>query len=103
MSDGEFSLFDLDEAPPQLLVDPPIRPEQVQQIVQAFTDAGIIDEASQKDIVHSCIVRRVNRLEELLAKDARPILKRIAERGTSRPQQGSAWDNRTEDTWIDKL
>lgn len=103
MSDGDFALFDLSEEPPNLIVDPPIRREQVQQIVQAFADAGVRDEVTQKEIVHSCIVRRVTRLEDLLAKDVRPILRRIGERGSKSPQQGSAWDNRTEDTWIDKL
>lgn len=103
MSDEESSLFDLDDSAPQPPVDPPIRADQVQQIEQAFAQAGITNRADQLDLVYSCTIRQIRRLEDLLARDARGILKRIAEIRPGLPPQGSAWDNRLEDTWIDKL
>ncbi|PNI09417.1 hypothetical protein CXX84_03895 [Arthrobacter sp. AFG7.2] len=103
MSDGELFLFDLDKPESQPLVDMPISPEQVHEIMQAFEVAGITDSETKKRIVHSCIIRAISHPRELLAKDVRPILKRIREFGKSEPTSGSAWDNRTEETWIDKL
>lgn len=103
MSDGELFLFDLDKPASQPLVDPPIKPEQIQEILQAFERAEIRDPETKKRIVHSCIVREISHPNELLAKDVRPILRRISEFGKAGPQSGSAWDNRTEDTWIDKM
>lgn len=59
----------------------------------------------RKDIIESCTFpRSVVNIRELYAKDVRPILRRIHERNSNKsPVVGSAWDNREEDTWIDKL
>lgn len=104
MNESTFDIFVPSDAPPQVLTDTPIRDAQVQQLREAFAAAGIISMDDRRAIVESCTIRQVASIRELLAKDVRPILRRIEER-TLPPKQtsGTAWDNRDEDTWIDKL
>lgn len=104
MNDSIFDIFDEPDHAPDILADIPIRDVQVQQIRDAFAAAGIDSMDDRRAIIESCTVRSVTSIRALLAKDVRPILLRIEEQ--SRPQKastGSAWDNRDEDTWIDKL
>ncbi|MEQ4519562.1 hypothetical protein ABLI39_09390 [Pseudarthrobacter sp. B907] len=104
MNDPTFDIFDQPVAPPALLTDTPIRDAQVNQLRQAFAAAGIESMDDRRAIIESCIVRPVASVRELLAKDVRPILRRIEERSLPpKETSGSAWDNREEDTWIDKL
>lgn len=106
MNDNQFSLFDLEleEPQPSQIVEKPISAEQIVQLKQAFEAHGFSDSAKQGEIVRSCVVRQFDSFEQLLSRDVRPILRLIEERATSRgPVSGSAWDNREEDTWIDKL
>lgn len=83
----------------------PISDEQVLQIREAFADAEINEQHERKAIIESSVVRPVNSLRDLYATDARRVLGRIRERKEARPKTlgGSAWDNREEDTWIDRL
>ncbi|MDE8670822.1 hypothetical protein PY310_19815 [Pseudarthrobacter sp. H3Y2-7] len=102
MSD-EPGLFDIPSQPaPEALRDLPIRPEQVQQIRQAFDDAGIAEQEDRKDLINSVVIRDVASLRELHAVEVRRVLLAIEQR-TKPKSTGSAWDNREEDTWIDKL
>lgn len=106
MTHEEVPLFDLKAPASVLLEDIPITFEQVQEIQGAFAKAGIAGASEQRRIVQSCTIRRIVKLDDLLSKEVRPILKRIADyqQGRLEPQpQGSAWDNREVDTWIDKL
>lgn len=84
--------------------EPRISPDQVTKLRQAFDAAGITSMEERQQIIESCTIRPVANIRELLAKDVRPILARIEQQKTSKgPKTGSAWDNRDEDTWIDKL
>ena len=70
----------------------------------AFDAAGVTSMEERQQIIESCTIRPVANIRELLAKDVRPILSRIEQRKNSKgPATGSDWDNREEDTWIDKL
>ena len=61
-------------------------------------------QADRKALIESVVVREVSSLRELQAVDVRRILQRIhGLRGSKPTRTGSAWDNREEDTWIDKL
>lgn len=81
-----------------------ISADQVAQLRAAFDAAGISKMGARQEIIESCTIRPVANIRELFARDFRPILKRIEERSRSTgPAAGSAWDNREEDTWIDKL
>ena len=104
MNDSTFDIFGQPDTPPPLPIDPPISGAQVQQLREAFDAAGIESMDDRRAIIESCTIRSVASIRELLGKDVRPILKRIDERATAPKQSvGSAWDNRDEDTWIDKL
>jgi hypothetical protein len=99
------SLFELGEpAMPASSSDIPIRPEQIQQIRDAFDEAGIVAQDDRKTLIESVVVRAVSTLRDLHAVEARRVLQRIKERTARSPKDtGSAWDTREEDTWIDKL
>lgn len=107
MTIDETPLFSFGEAPDtasESIREIPIKAEQVKDLERAFIEAGISTVHSQKEIVASCVVRPFESLRDLLAKDYRPILKRIKERrAPAERSDGSAWDNREGDTWIDKL
>ena len=100
------SLFEIDEpAPsPNVIAPLPIKTEQIQEIRDAFEKAGVLGQADRKALIESVVVREVSSLRELQAVEVRRILQRIHDLGGSKPtRSGSAWDNREEDTWIDKL
>jgi len=104
VNDSTFDIFREPDAPALLLADLPIDDAQVQQLREAFAAAGIVSMDDRREIIESCTVRQVVSIRELLAKDVRLILRRIEERSLPPKQtSGSAWDNREEDTWIDKL
>lgn len=100
------SLFEIDAPESQApLQHMPITDEQVLQIRAAFADAGIDQQNERKAVIESCVVRPVNSLRDLYATDARRVLSLIRQRQQARPKVagGSAWDNREEETWIDRL
>ena len=105
MLPDEPGLFDLeDEAVPAAFEEPAITDQQIASIRSAFEEAGISSMEERQQLIESCVVRPVAGLRELQARDVRRILKRIGEQQHSTiPRTGSAWDNRDEDTWIDKL
>ncbi|MFJ4027628.1 hypothetical protein ACIPWF_10565 [Paenarthrobacter sp. NPDC089989] len=106
MYDEAFSLFEVDKpAPsPNVLVPLPIKTEQVQAIRDAFEGAGVVSQDDRKALIESVVFRDVASLRELKAVEARRILQRIESlRSLKKASPGSAWDNREEDTWIDKL
>ncbi|MDR6688976.1 DNA polymerase-3 subunit epsilon [Arthrobacter sp. 1088] len=106
MHDEASSLFEIDEPSPSsdVLAPLPIKPEQVQEIRAAFEKAGVESQSDRKALIESVIIREVASLRELRAVEARRILQRIEGlRSPKAASTGSAWDNREEDTWIDKL
>lgn len=105
MQPHEPGLFDLeDEVPAPAFEEPAITDQQIASIRQAFEEAGITSMEERQQLIESCVVRPVAGLRELQARDVRRILKRISDQQRRKgPQAGSAWDNRDEDTWIDKL
>lgn len=99
----EPGLFDIPTEPaPEVLRELPIRPEQVQQIREAFDRAGITEQEDRKLLINSVIIRDVASLRELHATEVRRMLQAIEQQTKPKPT-GSAWDDREEDTWIDKL
>lgn len=106
MSDNHLSLFDVPETDtphtPSTLPDLPIRDGQVREIREAFEDAGIAGQGARKSLIESVVMRDVASLRELRAVEARRVIQRINDTGKPKAQ-GSSWDTREEDTWIDKL
>jgi hypothetical protein len=104
--DEASSLFEIDEpAPSPNVLNPlPIKTEQIQAIRDAFERAGVVGQDDRKALIESVVVREVASLRELKSVDARRIIQRIEGLRSSKPAStGSAWDNREEDTWIDRL
>jgi DNA polymerase-3 subunit epsilon len=108
VSQNEPGLFDLPEAEAApttpVIEDTPISPAQIASIRSAFDKAGIVFMAERQEVIQSCVIRRISNIRELYSRDVRQVLARIEGWGSkSTPTSGSAWDNREEDTWIDKL
>lgn len=104
MNDSTFDIFAQPAKDPDGPADILIREAQVRQLRDAFAAADIDSMEERRAIIESCTVRPVTTIMDLLAKDVRLVLRRIEERSLpSRPTSGSAWDNREEETWIDKL
>lgn len=104
MNDSTFDIFAQPAKAPNGLADIPISDAQVRQLRGAFAAAGINSMDERRGIIESCTVRPVTTIRDLLGKDVRLVLRRIKERSLpSKPTSGSAWDNRDEETWIDKL
>lgn len=105
MQHDEPGLFDLpEEAQERAQPESLITDQQVAAIRDAFAEAGIVSMEDRQELIQSCVVRPVNNIREVHAREARRILKRIDERRQGGPKNsGSAWDNRDEPTWIDKL
>lgn len=106
MTNEEPGLFDLPESAEAspVIKDPLISPEQMASIRSAFERAGIASMAERQEVIQSCVIRKISNIRELYSRDVRQVLARIEGWGSkSKPTSGSAWDNREEDTWIDKL
>ncbi|MDQ0148039.1 hypothetical protein [Pseudarthrobacter niigatensis] len=106
MTDQEPGLFDLPRAgiASPAIEDVPISPEQIASIRSALDKAGIVSMAERQEVIQSCVIRSISNIRELYSRDVRQVLARIEGWGSkSEPTSGSAWDNREEDTWIDKL
>ncbi|WP_442544984.1 hypothetical protein ACSBOX_04450 [Arthrobacter sp. KN11-1C] len=105
MNDADFTLFDLDIPDSSAPVEKYISADQIQRLQAAFKEAGLTSTEGQKELVRTCVVRPVESLFDLRPSDLRPIFNRISERAWEKPKSigGSAWDNRDEETWIDKL
>lgn len=99
----EPGVFEIAASPPtEALHDVPLRPDQIQQIRDAFDRAGISEQDDCRALVNSVLVRDVASLRKLHAVEVRRILSAIEQRNKPK-STGSAWADRDEETWIDKL
>ena len=105
MIEDDLTLFEIEAKTTMPEVgDLPIRPEQVTKIRQAFEDAAIVGQQERKELVDAAATRDVPALRDLTAVEGRRVLRWIKSRAEASPKKdGSAWDMREEDTWIDKL
>lgn len=89
---------------PELIERMKIRDYQVVEIRQALNDVGVVTQDERKDLIQACASRPLDGLRDLYADEVQGVLVRIRASGSVPEQRtGSAWDNRDEDTWIDKL
>lgn len=102
------SLFELPDEPkaPEILPSL-IRDEQVAEIRQLL-DASILDsQQKRKQFIESVTFRKVAGIRELTSVEAGLVIRKLslwANNSTPASKiEGSAWDNREEETWIDKL
>jgi hypothetical protein len=82
-----------------------ISPYQRSLVREAFAQLGISGAHEQFEVVYELTAQRVRSPTELQARHAQALISGLASRskaiGTER--SGNAWDDRDEDTWIDKL
>lgn len=106
MSDALFDFGSPEDPQPAPIPQPdiPIKDHQVQQIRTGLDTAGIIDQDERQRTIQSYISRQVPSLRDLRAQEAHAIIQRLKHLQNAPPSKtGSAWDQREEDTWIDKL
>lgn len=107
MNSDQQGLFEvqLDTDPvPQQLEEMLISEEQISMLRRAFDEAKISDMSERQELIQSCMIRPIVTIRQLYAREFKVVMRRIESAGNSNaPMTGSAWDNREEDTWIDKL
>lgn len=59
--------------------------------------------AERQQAIEVVAERPVESLRALTHKEALRVLSRIGQAPASKPRAASAWDERDEDTWIDRL
>jgi hypothetical protein len=102
----ELDLFDMEAPEVQIAASlQMITAAQRTAIRDAFAELGVTHASEQLDIVYELTALRIRNPEELEARHAQVCLiglrNRIRTRAASRT--GNAWNDREEDTWIDKL
>lgn len=107
MNSDQPGLFEvqLDADPvPERLEEMLISEEQIAMLRRAFDEAKISDMSERQALIQGCMIRPIATIRQLYARELNVVMRRIASAGnSSAPMTGSAWDNREEDTWIDKL
>jgi len=100
----DASLFGDDEpAPPANVPSPtPIAGWQVNLLRKALDARGLSAMADRQALIEELAERPVESLRGLTHEEGLRVLAKLGESGPSR-SPGSAWDEREEDTWIDRL
>lgn len=105
MSD-ELSLFGDEPAPPERVAahEPqPVSDWQVNLLRKALDARGLTSMAERRAAIESAAGRDVSSLRALTQEEALRILSRFGQEPPKRSSSGSVWDDREEDTWIDRL
>ncbi|MFL4473767.1 hypothetical protein ACIPVK_07215 [Paeniglutamicibacter sp. MACA_103] len=107
MTSSQPGLFEVQldaELVPQRLDEMLISEEQIAWLRRAFDEAQISDMSERRELIQGCMIRPIETIRQLYAREFNVVMRRIASSGKSdAPMTGSTWDNREEDTWIDKL
>lgn len=106
MTDKLFDLPGQQPAPAIAEVGPaPIMERQIGRIRELFKAAGIEDQTERRSLVESVVGMNVAGLRSLSRFQALQVIEELSGRqgqGISTTKR-SSWDDREEDTWIDKL
>jgi len=82
----------------------PALDEQIAAIRTGLDDAGIITQEDRRAFVKSAVLFEAASLRELTAVQARRVIDQLkAGQSPKAATNGSLWDDREHDTWIDKL
>lgn len=103
-----FGLFSSPRPEPAKGAQPafiPMTAEQRTTIRRLFDDLGVRTSPEQFDLVDVLVGIRLNAVAELDEKGAARLIPRLRDRVASAQRQttGNSWDDREEDTWIDRL
>ncbi len=75
---------------------------QVNLLRKALDSRGLTDMAERQRAIENVVGRSVESLRMLTQVEALEVLDRFADTA-SKDRRGSAWDERDEETWIDRL
>lgn len=106
MDDG---LFDVPSpsvgvAIPQPLPSDRVADWQVAQLRQALDGLGLTDVSERQRLIERLVGRPVQALRDLTPSEATSLREQLAAKSASAQRtSGSSWDDRDEDTWIDRL
>lgn len=85
----------------------PISEEEIEKIRSAFANANIIDQEKRQHFIQSTLGREISSLSAVLSHEVPRIIYGLNDiifaAKSSTANERSAWDDREEDTWIDKL
>ena len=78
---------------------------QIEQLRRALDTNGVTDMAARQQVIEQLAGRPVASLRQLKSPEARTLLEQLQARSASAAprSQASTWDDRDQDTWIDKL
>lgn len=104
----DSGLFDLeDDQGPQNppVADSPMTPLQRQTIRDLFARLNVTDARKQFEIVEELTGTRIASVTQLTVSSANVLIRLLAGRAelTGQTRTGRSWDDRGEDTWIDRL
>lgn len=106
MSD-DLSLFGDDDpeelAHPVQHVEPLASGWQIDLLRKALDARGLTTQAERQAAIDAAANRPVDSLRALTHEGALRVLSRLSETPATKNRSGSAWDERDEDTWIDRL
>lgn len=103
---GDLSLFG-DEPPAE-----PVQPRPAQAVIAdwllndirtALTARGLNTMTERQQAVEAAVARPVESLRSLTRAEALRVLTVLGSEAASQTGKTSSWDNRDEDTWIDRL
>ncbi|MGR7026341.1 hypothetical protein [Geodermatophilus sp. URMC 62] len=104
---GELSLFGDDASPHEptqpVATEATIADWLVNDIRTALTSRGLTTMAERQEAIEAVVERPVESLRSLTRAEALRVLSSLASATAPQTSGGSAWDDRDEDTWIDRL
>jgi DNA polymerase-3 subunit epsilon len=103
-----FSLFEAPETPkPEERRSRPISDDQIGKIRRLLDRTGAVTQAARKAVVEEVLSRKVPELRNLSSFEAGRVIVHLSSLVTPEAKpagsQRSAWDDREDDTWIDRL
>lgn len=99
------SLFGDEPREPKRAVpaEAPVADWQVGLLRKALDARGLATMGERRQAIESVAGRSVESLRALTNAEALRVLSRLGESPAKKPTSGSTWDEREEDTWIDRL
>ena len=82
---------------------PPVSDWQVDLLRKVLDARGLASMPERQAAIESAAGREVPSLRALTQEEALRILSQFGQEPPARSSTGSAWDDRDEDTWIDRL